>query len=278
MQRFFHQRILPHLDDIGNTDADNHPHLHPHMDCDPHVLPDHHPEAGPRLEEPRPVQRRMAACHRSLESTRLYASGGYGSIYRSENGGSTWIPVKNDPISVYLGSSGNVLADRFAIDPFNASYLYVLSSNGMERSSDFGSNWQTVAGEPHKRYDTFAVSPTEPSAVFVAYTDTKEKDYHNWTAGLLFSWDRGGHWGIVNDHLSKGLSHVTSIIFDPTDLATMYLGTNGDGVLKSIDGGKTWKAKNSGLPGSPACCEYHGKHFINSMIIDPLIRRRCSSR
>jgi hypothetical protein len=45
-------------------------------------------------------------------------------------------------------------------------------------------------------------------------------------------------------------------LVDPTNPSTLYLGTHGDGVFKSTDGGGTWVGASAGLnsnsmPGSP---------------------------
>jgi photosystem II stability/assembly factor-like uncharacterized protein len=38
------------------------------------------------------------------------------------------------------------------------------------------------------------------------------------------------------------------VVFDPINSGTLYIGTWGSGVYKSVDGGATWNAANSGMP------------------------------
>jgi hypothetical protein len=51
------------------------------------------------------------------------------------------------------------------------------------------------------------------------------------------------------------------LAINPQDPKTVYAGTWGRGVFKSIDGGASWDVVNSGLPTDP--------RFIESLAIDP---------
>ena len=71
--------------------------------------------------------------------------------------------------------------------------------------------------------------------------------------------DGGGSWS----DLSLSDTDVRALAIDPATPATLYAGTNGDGVFKSTDGAGNWSAVNIGLtdtrvyalaidPGTPA--------------------------
>jgi photosystem II stability/assembly factor-like uncharacterized protein len=83
-------------------------------------------------------------------------------------------------------------------------------------------------------------------------------------AGLFRSADAGRSWEKVP--LSAKHSHldVMAATFDPKEPKTIYVGTHEAGVLKSTDGGGTWREMNSGLGG----LDVHG------LAIDPNVPRK----
>lgn len=72
--------------------------------------------------------------------------------------------------------------------------------------------------------------------------------------GLYRSEDRGGTWVAVplGAHGHGHAHDVMAIAAHPTDPAILYVGTHEAGVLKTTDGGKTWRAVNAGLAGLDA--------------------------
>jgi photosystem II stability/assembly factor-like uncharacterized protein len=52
---------------------------------------------------------------------------------------------------------------------------------------------------------------------------------------------------------------VVSVVFDPQNPDTVYAGTYGGGVFKSLNGGDTWQAANQGL----------GNRYVLSLAVDP---------
>lgn len=79
-------------------------------------------------------------------------------------------------------------------------------------------------------------------------------------------------WTVENVHLTKSLSGVswrqfplyggemTSIVIDPIDRATVYVGSRGGGVFKTVDGGLSWQTARDGLSYFP----------IRSLAVDPI--------
>lgn len=67
--------------------------------------------------------------------------------------------------------------------------------------------------------------------------------------GLYTSPDEGKTWKKVEaGGTLKGVDIMT-IVMDPTNPQIMYIGTHQKGVLKSLDGGRTWEESNTGLRG-----------------------------
>jgi photosystem II stability/assembly factor-like uncharacterized protein len=77
--------------------------------------------------------------------------------------------------------------------------------------------------------------------------------------GLFRSEDGGTSWQPVTLSTAHAHLDVMAIATHPTAADLIYAGTHEAGVLKTIDGGKTWKATNRGLGG----LDVHG------LVIDP---------
>ena len=104
---------------------------------------------------------------------------------------------------------------------------------------------------------TIAVHPSDTSVVY-AGTDK---------AGLYRSTDAGEHWQPINTGIpilhpytqnlsadSLAILHdyypITTIRFAPGTPDTIFAGTEGGGVVRSLNGGATWTPVNTGLPDS----------------------------
>lgn len=67
--------------------------------------------------------------------------------------------------------------------------------------------------------------------------------------GLFQSADRGRTWSRVSTSSKHAHLDVMDIAADPKEPKTIYIGTHEAGVLKSADGGKTWKDASRGIGG-----------------------------
>ena len=66
-------------------------------------------------------------------------------------------------------------------------------------------------------------------------------------------------WTRLNSGQFLPRATISAIVFDPTDPGVIYVGTEGAGIYKSIDGGLSWQPSQNGLPRSD----------ISSLVIDP---------
>jgi photosystem II stability/assembly factor-like uncharacterized protein len=220
---------------------------------------------------------------RSLEydpitPTTLYAGTFFSGIYKSIDGGSSWIeqntglPTFQDdvrdiivhpttPTTVYAGlqsgvyksidggdnwvesSTGMPIDARdiysLTMDPNNPENLYAsIGNEGVYKTTDGGQNWNASNNGLTNFYvHGLAVDPSDSSIVYAG------------GEGRLFrSIDSGATW-TPND-----LDHtVFSIVFNPSEVGTLYAGTEGWGVYKSIDNGLSWESMTTnGIPGGNA--------------------------
>ena len=56
----------------------------------------------------------------------------------------------------------------------------------------------------------------------------------------------GASWVPVNSGLANGV--ITALAINPVSADTLYAGTNGGGVWKSVNGGNSWTPASNGLP------------------------------
>jgi photosystem II stability/assembly factor-like uncharacterized protein len=206
------------------------------------------------------------------ESPRLYAGGWAGGVSRSSDDGANWIEM-NDGL-------GNTAVDAIAVDPGSPDRLYIVTSTQFYQTDAAGKGWAPfgqglppfpgpfqlkrlllIPGPPktlwygnshglfHRAVDGSRWSEEEKfrnmTVTALAYD---EKNRRLWIGtmnqGLLTRTDKAGEWRSIE--MEKGL-WITEIVIDRIDPRIIYVATRGKGVLKSIDGGKSWNPSNDGL-------------------------------
>ncbi len=153
------------------------------------------------------------------------------AIYKSVNGGASWSKIN---INVVEGAD----VRAFAIDAKNPSKIYAFIHNyGLYKGNKNGLNWIRVDKEdPHavkgdfwfeSAITDFAINPINP-AIFYAATDT----------GIHRSSNGGKKWHRLN---SAGYQWYDHLILDPNDPNIIYAFKRTGCVIKSEDGGRTWR-------------------------------------
>ncbi len=88
--------------------------------------------------------------------------------------------------------------------------------------------WNSVAPYPGSiRIKGFDVTDSGPIGGIISATD-----------------DAASSWSVAN----VGMGDVQVLVVDPSNSQILYAGTRSSGVFKSVDGGATWTASNTGLP------------------------------
>ena len=159
----------------------------------------------------------------------LYGGVYFAGLLRSTDGAASWstTPITFDHATV-------------AFDPRNQGTVYASTGGGVAKSIDGGQNWVQLPIGP--------VGPAGPIAIDKQNPDTIY-------AGLLKSSDAGASWVQLAGPAGELLFGTLAI--DPQIAGTIYAGSeaagNGvqmassvtSGVLKSVDGGKTWTGVNT---------------------------------
>jgi photosystem II stability/assembly factor-like uncharacterized protein len=175
---------------------------------------------------------------------------GGGGVYLSTDGGTSW--ALSGPS--FANDKDGVLS--FAFDPQNASIIYAGTTSGFYKSSDSASSWTRLdSGLADANFNAIAIDPGHSTTIYAGTNN-----------GLLKSQDGGHTWRATT------VTHpVGSAAIDGVNTDTVYAGvldqplsaTGGDGrgnprrriqgdtslegMVKSTDGGATWKSINNGF-------------------------------
>lgn len=183
-------------------------------------------------------------------------------VNKSVDGGRTWT-AKNKGIGVRAGSSGDgVPIFSLTIDPNNPDIVWAgtQSQRGVYKSLDCGESWTRmdngIEEGDHITFRSFTVCPGNSDIVYAGAeisTGIQGFEFDKARGKIYKTEDGGKNWHPVWD----GGSLVRFIIIDPRDTNVIYASTGifdreayndtGSGVLKSRDGGKTWKQTNKGI-------------------------------
>jgi photosystem II stability/assembly factor-like uncharacterized protein len=172
--------------------------------------------------------------------------GSRSGIWKSSNGGTTWIQLTNGlPSGDYMGRTS------LAISPSKPTVMYALAENkdlvlGVFKSTNGGTSWTNVAGthfvkEGQMSYgNTIAVHPTNPDHVLCGGVDL-----HLTTDGGK-TWRRVTKWDAERG--AKNYAHADHhCLVMPTAQPGLVYDMNDGGMDVSGDGGLTWTNRSNSL-------------------------------
>ena len=192
-----------------------------------------------------------------------YVAVGSGGVWKTENAGTTWIPLFDNQASYSTGC--------ITLDPQNPATVWVGSGenvggrhvaygDGVYRSKDGGQSWENMGLKKSEHISKIIVHPDNSDVVWVA------------AQGPL--WNKGGERGVYKtSNGGKTWKRVlgnnewtgaTDILIDPRNPQILYAATwdrhrtvaalmgggPGSGIHKSTDGGESWTELTNGLPKS----------------------------
>jgi photosystem II stability/assembly factor-like uncharacterized protein len=184
-----------------------------------------------------------------------YATTLDGSVYRTADGGVTWLragglgpPQTNDRIVSFL-----------LPDSTDADHLYAVTGTGIWQTRDGGASWLATPLQDDNATYQFLGAAIAPSAPRNLYGSDPN-------AGIWRSGDGGATWAQANGGLpfSAPFYPVQALAVDPADANTAYLGTSQGQIFKTTDGGGSW-TRLATLPGGKA---------VLGLALDPSDRRR----
>ena len=160
-----------------------------------------------------------------------------GGIWKTTDAGATWKNTTADLpnlATTTLAQSASSPAIVYA--GTGEGYLNVggIRGDGLFKSTDHGETWQAVSstsGNGGFSYvNSISIHPQNPNNLIVATN-----------SGIFVSHDGGLSW----QQTFSG--RAQSLVANPQNPQTLYLGVNGMGVYRSTDRGKTWLARTSSI-------------------------------
>ncbi|MCI0479722.1 YCF48-related protein [Candidatus Uhrbacteria bacterium] len=220
-----------------------------------------------------------------------------GGVWKTVDGGVTWANKRalvQGPKVTADAASLSVLA--MAMDPQDPSAIYLgTDGDGLVYSLDAGDSWQKSAGYGTGRVSAIAVDPKNKCTVYAA---TANRIYKTETCGrdwatvfvdprtdksftqLIVDWFNptilyaGTSEGDIFKSVNAGASWqastrvegtpISTIVMDPRDSRIVYVGTQGDGIWLTKDGGNTWSQVKKQFGD-----EFRDARRVTQVVLDP---------
>ena len=191
----------------------------------------------------------------------VYVASASGGLWKTTNGGVKWTPI--------FEREGTISIGDIALAPSNPEVVWVGTGesnvrnsvsfgDGVYKSTDGGKTWQHMGLKDSERISAITIHPQNPDIVYIgalghAFGPNEER-------GVFMTTDGGKTWTktlyIDNQH---GVADLDIDLTNPNILYagmwsferkpwTHRSGSEKGGVYKSIDGGRTWKKLENGLP------------------------------
>jgi len=215
-------------------------------------------------EGPVNIGGRVTDVARHPEDSELFYMGtSVGGIWKTTDGGNSWMPIFDDQISLSIGN--------LALSPSNPNVIYAgtgeanasagsaaFAGTGVYRSDDAGETWTNVGLENSQHIGRLVVDKENPDIVYAAATGALYgKDINR---GLYKTVDGGESWEqlfFVSDSTA-----CIDVVVNPENSDIIYTamwerlrfpwvrdyGGETSAIHRSKDGGKTWERLENGLP------------------------------
>jgi photosystem II stability/assembly factor-like uncharacterized protein len=207
--------------------------------------------------------RTVGAAGIASEPNVFYIGVNNGGVWKTNDFGRTWNPVFDEQST---GSIGDVI-----VSPSNPQVVYAASGeglqrpdlsvgNGMYRSADGGKTWQHCGLENGFQIGGLAIDPKDENRVFAAvlghpYGANPERGVYRTVNGgktwekVLYTDENTGAIQVVLDPANSQIVYADLWAARQAPWENGSWEGSGSGLMKSIDGGATWKKLEKGLPG-----------------------------
>lgn len=186
---------------------------------------------GSLVMHPQDPQVLLAGCGNNAASPyrvdgKLHYTGG---VFRTENGGDTWIQTLKDDI---------ITSVEFA--PSNPGIAYAGGRQNFYASEDGGRTWRLVSGGK-EAWGPPGVIAGFPIDILVDPDDPNLLFVNNYGGGNVKSPDGGRTWTLASQGYTGAL--LLDIAIHPTDPDTVYAGAR-NGLFRTTNGGGAWEGLN----------------------------------
>lgn len=180
---------------------------------------------------------------------RLHVAISAAGVFRSEDGGATWVPANRGLRSESIPDPGAEVGHcvhRIARHPSRPDTLFMQKHWDVMRSDDGGGSWKEISGDlPSDFGFPILVHPHEPETVYVVPITSDSEHYPPQGKLRVYRTRAGGdEW----EPLGRGLPQENcyanvlreAMATDQLDPCGIYFGTTGGQVYVSPDAGDSW--------------------------------------
>ncbi|MFG2641182.1 RICIN domain-containing protein [Streptomyces sp. NPDC048370] len=195
-------------------------------------------------------------------------------LWRSTDHGATWSQVSSFPVKDGAGSGAGISFVTYGPAGSRTIYVGVADrSTSLYRSTDGGSTWQAVSGQPAGQMPQHGVLSGDGS-LYLTYTNNLGPN--GVTAGSVWKYTPGsGAWKNISP--SQGSYGFSGLAVDPQKPSTVMVTTLGrwwpeDEIYRTTDGGSSWKALADKSVREASGAPYvgtHTGHWMTALAIDP---------
>ena len=146
--------------------------------------------------------------------------------WRSDDRGQTLQPLD-------LSFQEGFVAEFMDVDRNDRDTLYLGAAGLVVRGDGAGTTFTYTGYNMLSPITSLAVDPARPGTVYVGNR-----------GAIQISTDRAATWTL---RALPTTWDVKAVVADPGSSSVLYVATNGDGVLRSLDGGATWEPSNTGI-------------------------------
>ncbi|MEO8430030.1 MAG: PKD domain-containing protein [Acidobacteriota bacterium] len=158
-------------------------------------------------------------------------------VWRSRDGGDTWIPLSTATTSGAVWSPQTTVTG-IALSRTDPLFLLVAKERQVYRSTDGGNTWKAGTGLPNAIVINVEIDPTDSTLTYACIVTTQGPSVYRSTDG-------GTTWSAAANGLP--LFAAQALRIDPTDPSILFVATD-VGVFRSTDRGGSWTRFGSGLP------------------------------
>ncbi len=190
-----------------------------------------------------------------------YIASGSGSLWKTENNGTTFSPTFDGNTSYAIGA--------VTIDPTNPNIVWAGTGensnhnnatygDGVYKSEDGGKSWKNMGLKTSEHIGGIVVDPKDPNNVYVAAMGPLRKEGGD--RGVFKTTDGGKTWnnvltiskytGCYEVHMDPRYPNILYAVAQQR-MRKLYTGVSGgpeSGIYRSTDNGATWDKMASGLP------------------------------
>jgi photosystem II stability/assembly factor-like uncharacterized protein len=188
---------------------------------------------------------------------RLWVAVSAGGVFRSEDGGASWLPanhgVRAENLPEPTPATGHNV-HRLVMHPARPERLYRQCYHGTWRSDDGGRSWvEITAGLPGNFGYAIAVDPRDPDTVYqVPESDSHMRTVVDGRLRVFCSRDGGRSWHSTSQGLPQEHAWVTvlreALEIDDASPCGIYFGTSGGHLFTSPDAAGSWQLAAGFLP------------------------------